>query len=102
MARWNARCAKLGVARRVFNVVAGLALGACIQSLCPRGHQTFFLFLILDIFVRTAESNHLHARCNNLFIVPFMWSQRRKNSPGQGVSGPSLSRRNEGLEVGGR
>jgi hypothetical protein len=66
MARFHvmARCGqvehplcKLAVEQRVFSRGCRLGSWRCIQSMCPRGHQTFFLFFILDIFVRIAESN---------------------------------------------
>jgi hypothetical protein len=43
---------------------AGPALGAASSLGAHAVHRTFFFFFILDIFVRIAESNHLHAPCN--------------------------------------
>jgi hypothetical protein len=55
---------QLSVAHRMFNVDCALGIWRCTQSTCPRSRWTFFLFFILDIFVRIAESNYLHARRN--------------------------------------
>jgi hypothetical protein len=56
---------QLGVAQRVFSVVAGSARkGAALGTVPSLGthavYQTFFFFFIFGIFIKIAESNHFY------------------------------------------